>query len=137
MRLGDGPLPAPKVTPENEHFWTGGARGELVFLHCPDCGRYVHPPSPRCPFCLGTHLAPRAVSGRGSVYAFTVNRQAWFPGLAVPYTIALVAIDEQPDVRLTTNIVECPPDTVRIGMPVEVRFERRGKAWLPLFAPAT
>jgi uncharacterized protein len=132
-----GPAPPPAVTPENEHFWTGGARGELVFLHCPECDRYVHPPSPRCPFCVRAGLRPRAVSGRASVYAFTVNHQAWFPELPVPYVIAVVAIDEQPDVRLTTNIVGCAAEEVRIGMPVRVCFERRGRAWLPLFAPDT
>jgi uncharacterized OB-fold protein len=132
----NGPLPPPKVTPENEHFWTGGARGELVFLHCAACDRYIHPPVPRCPFCRRAGLEPRPVSGRGTVYAFTINRQAWSSDLPVPYVIALVAIDEQPDVRLTTNVVGCPPDDVRIGMPVAVRFERRGAAWLPMFAPA-
>jgi uncharacterized OB-fold protein len=132
----EGNLPPPRVTPENEHFWTGGARGELVFLHCPACDFYIHPPVPRCPLCHGREVAPRAVSGRATVHSFTVNHQAWFPDLPVPYVIAEVAIVEQPSLRLTTNVVGCPPEAVSIGMPVQVRFERRGRAWLPLFAPA-
>jgi uncharacterized protein len=134
---GRASFPFPKVTPENRHFWAGGERGELVFLHCPHCDRYVHPPVPRCPFCKRADLSPRAVSGRASVYSFTVNHQAWTAGLEVPYVIAIVAIDEQPDVRLTTNLVDCRPEEVRIGMPVKVRFEHRGQAWIPLFAPAS
>jgi len=35
----------PQLTPENEHYWKGGARGELCFLRCGDCGTYIHPPS--------------------------------------------------------------------------------------------
>ena len=81
-------------------------------------------------------LAPRVVSGRATVYSFTVNHQQWVPGVPVPYVIGLVAIDEQPSLRLTTNIVGCPPDAVKIGMPVRATFEQRGKAWLPMFTPA-
>jgi uncharacterized OB-fold protein len=132
----NGPVPPPKVTPENEHFWTGGARGELVFLHCSACDFYIHPPSPRCPICFGRQVAPRVVSGRATVHSFTVNHQQWVPDLTVPYVIALVAIEEQPSLRLTTNIVGCAPEAVEIGMRLRVTFEQRGKAWLPMFRPA-
>jgi len=54
-----------------------------------------------------------------------------------PYVIALVEIDEQPSVRLMTNIVECDPDDVHIGMAVEVTFEHSDDVWLPLFRPVT
>jgi hypothetical protein len=74
------------------------------------------------------------VSGRGTLYSFTVNHQAW-DGTTEPYMIGLVAIDEQPDVRLTTNIVGCEPDAVTIGMPVEVVFADHDPIYLPLFAP--
>ena len=57
-----------------------------------------------------------------------------FPG-SDPYIIAWVSIDEQPDVRLTTNLVDIEPDDVRIGMPVRVLFEHAEDVWLPLFTP--
>ena len=47
-----------------------------------------------------------------------------------------MAIDEQDDVRLTTNLVDVEPDDVRIGMPVEVVFEHNDDVYLPLFRPA-
>jgi uncharacterized OB-fold protein len=49
--------------------------------------------------------------------------------------IALVEIDEQPSVRLMTNIVDCDVDDVYIGMPVEVTFEHNDDVWLPVFRP--
>lgn len=126
----------PQVTPENEHFWKGGAEGELRFLGCEACGTLVHPPSPVCPECLGRELAPRAVSGRARVLTFTENRQPWIPGFDPPYLVAIVEIDEQPGVRLMTNLVDCGPEDVEIGMPVEVRFEEREEGiFIPLFAP--
>ena len=127
----------PQVGPENEHFWQGGAQGELRFLRCGGCETYVHPPSPICPECLGRDLAPAAVSGRAVLHTFTVNHQPWIPGFDPPYVVAIVEIEEDPSVRLTTNIVGCEIEQVEIGMPVRVCFEELEKnVFLPLFEPA-
>jgi hypothetical protein len=66
--------------------------------------------------------------------AHTVNVQEWIPGSG-PYLIGLVAIAEQEDVRLTTNLVDVAPDDVRTGMAVEVVFDRHDDVYLPLFRP--
>ncbi len=126
----------PRLTSRNEHFWTGGARGELCFLRCAACRHYVHPPAPVCPRCLGRKLAAEAVSGRATVLTYTVNHQAWVPESSdPPYVIAIVEIAEQAGLRLTTNVVNCPPDEVKIGMPVRVVFEQHDDVFIPLFEP--
>jgi len=126
----------PAVTDENEHFWHGGANGRLCFSCCSACGYYVHPPAPVCPVCLGRRLEPRAVSGRATVLTYTVNHNLWIPGFDPPYVIAIVELDEQPGLRLTTNVVGCPPEAVTIGMRVRVVFEDAGEGvFLPLFEP--
>ncbi len=69
---------------------------------------------------------------------FTVNRHQWLPGFEPPYAIAVVALDEDSSVRLTTNIVGCEPDDVHIGQEVTVRFEQQEEdpeIWVPLFEP--
>jgi len=127
----------PAVTPENEHFWHGGGEGELRFLHCRACDTFVHPPQPRCPGCLGAELAVRASSGRAHLHTFTVNHQPWIPGFDPPYVVAIVTLAEQPDLRLTTNIVSCDEDALQIGMPLRVVFEERDDGvFLPLFEPS-
>lgn len=127
----------PRVTPSNEHFWRGGRDGELRFLRCRDCSRYVHPPSPRCPGCLSEEVSPEAVSGLGTVYTFTLNHQPWVPAADHPYPIAVVALDEQEGLRLMTNVVNCPPASVQVGMRVRVVFENHDDdVWFPLFEPA-
>ena len=68
------------------------------------------------------------VSGRGVVAGFTVNHQQWLPDFPPPYVIAVVALEEDDGVRLTSNIVGCPADQVRIGMAVRVLFEKAGDA---------
>jgi uncharacterized OB-fold protein len=71
------------------------------------------------------------------VLTFTVNHQAWIPGFDPPYVVAIVELEEQPGLRLTTNIVGCPIENVTIGMSVRVRFEDVGEGvFLPLFEPA-
>ena len=128
----------PTLTDDNRAFWTGGADGRLHVLWCARCELWVQPPSGSCPQCEG-ELVPRPVSGRGTVFTFTVNHQPFMPTVPVPYVIAIVELEEQADLRIATNIVNCEPDSVRIGLPVEVRFEAQEtagqKVFFPVFAP--
>lgn len=128
--------PLPALTDDNRAFWTGGAAGALMIARCRACGYYVHPPTGFCPACEGRDVAAEPVSGLATVYSFTINRKAWLPGLAVPYVLALVELDEQPGLRLPTNIVGCDPEHVHIGMRVAVRFEAAEDLHVPLFGPA-
>ena len=78
-------------------------------------------------------VRPEAVSGRGTVWSFTVNRYQWTTELEPPYVIAQVELDEQPELLVLTAIVD--DADVRIGMPVTVRFEQSGEVWVPVFGP--
>lgn len=126
----------PRITDANEFFWTSGADGHLRFLRCDACGYWIHPPGPICPVCHSKALAPEAVAGTAVLHTYTVNRQAWLPGFDPPYVVAIVELPEQEGLRLTTNLVNCALDDVRIGMPVRVVFEQWEDVWLPLFEPA-
>lgn len=127
--------PLPQLTPFNEWFWTAGADGNLRIQECTDCQALVHPPAPICPVCRSRSWKPAVVSGRGTVVGFTVNHHQWLPGFEPPYVVANVALAEDPTVHLTTNIVGCEPDEVRIGQEVTVRFEQHEDVWVPLFEP--
>ena len=120
----------PRLSDDVAFFWTSGADGVLRLLRCNACGFFIHPPGPVCRRCLSRDLAPQEVSGRGRVETFTVNYQQWIPG-SDPYIIAWVSIDEQPDVRLTTNLVDVEPEDVRIGLPVRVRLRARRRRLAP------
>lgn len=131
-------MSVPRVLPTTEElsgfFWESGADGKLRFLQCESCSYLVHPPTDYCPRCQGRSMAPTEVSGQGTVYSFTVNHQPW-DGVGDVYTIALVEIAEQPDIRLVTNIVGVEPSEVYIGMPVAVSFEDHDPVYLPMFGP--
>ncbi len=129
----------PKLNDRNRDFWTAGARGELRFWRCQDCGFYIHPPQPLCPMCYSKNMKTEAVSGRATLATFSVNHQPWMPGPELPYIVAIIEIIEQPSVRLTTNLVDCAPDEARIEMPLRVTFEHHpdpeGDIYIPLFRP--
>jgi uncharacterized OB-fold protein len=103
-------------------YWAHARRHQLVIQCCADCGRSWHPPLPRCPHCHGANLGWRPVSGRGRVYSYTVVRHATHVALAdeIPYVVAIVELAEGP--RMIANIRGCPPEEVRIGLPVQVTF---------------
>jgi uncharacterized OB-fold protein len=127
----------PELTAESEAFWTGGADGQLRVYRCQDCRGWIHPPTRACWRCHSRAVGPETASGRATVFAFTVNQHPWLPGFPPPYVVAIVAMDESPDVRFTTNIVECDIEDVQVGLPVEVVFEHREDVWLPLFRPVS
>lgn len=125
--------PRPRLDAENRAFWTGGAEGKLNIMKCGDCGAFTHPPLLMCRHCQGERMAPQAVSGKATIDTYTVNHQAWMPGLEVPFVIARVRLDDAPEVILTTNIVGSPVDAVDFGDKVQVTFDEQDGIWYPLF----
>lgn len=130
------PRALPLLDPDTTPFWTGGADGQLLIQRCRACDRFFHPPSPACPRCGTGEVGPEPVSGRATVAAVTVNHQPWAPGFDPPYAYAIVELQEDPSVRLSTNVIGCAPDEVAIGMAVEATFDQYEDVWIPLFRPA-
>jgi len=130
--------PEPLVTPLTAPFWEATRRGLLSLQRCTTCARFHHPPVPLCPECHSSSFEYRPVSGRGTVYQFTVMRQARVIGFEdlVPYACVVVEIDEQPGVLLMGNLVDADPFDACVGMRVAVQFEPYGGGLqLPQFAP--
>ena len=118
-----------------DDFWTGGSRGELLIARCQDCLRYLHPPPPVCAQCGGRSIGAEVVSGRATLWSWTMNRYAFSPSMEPPYLVALVELEEQSGLRLVTNIVGCSPDDLSIGMALHVEFEPADDVFVPVFAP--
>lgn len=117
--------PVPTLRGEERTYFAAAAGGRLVFQRCGECGAAIFYPRTVCPNCLSGELRFEDSTGRGVVYSFTVVYRAGAPGFEdeVPYTVAIVELDE--GFRVMANIVACPPERVRVGLPVEVVFERR------------
>lgn len=132
--MADRPVPLPDNI--SRAYWEAAGRGELLYQECPDCGQRQLYPRALCTSCAGTPEW-RTSSGRGTVHTFTVIRQNWADPFRemLPYVVAMVELDEGP--RLMSNVTDCPPGDVHVGMPVEAWFQpvEDGIA-LPMFRPA-
>ena len=129
--------PLPRSDEESKGFWEACQRHELYVQQCGECGTLRYYPRALCPSCLSDDTEWVLSSGRGTVYTYTVTYQNQAPGFrdALPYVLAYVTLDE--GVRLLTNIVDCRPEEVRIGMPVELVFDDvSAEVALPKFKPA-
>ncbi len=122
----------PALTPETAPFWTGGEHGTLLIQRCTACGLYQHPPLPICSACHTETVEPSAVSGKGKVKTFTVNHQAWLPGLDEPFVFAAIELDEQAELYVFSSVLG-DPASVTSGMRVTVCFEHHEDVWLPMF----
>jgi uncharacterized protein len=115
--------PLPRPTDLSRPFWDAAKQHELCVQQCTSCRKHVFYPRYSCPHCGARELEWVRVSGRATVYSYTVARRPTHAAFAdrVPYVIAIVELDEGP--RMTTNVVGCPPDDVHIGMAVQTSFE--------------
>lgn len=122
---------------ESQPFFDAAREGRLLIQRCPSCGEHQFYPRKICVSCGSPDVEWVDASGRGTVHTFTVIHQQGMPGWReeVPYVAAIVDLEE--GVRMTSNLVDCAPSDVSIGMPVEVAFVDEGDLVLPRFRPAS
>lgn len=113
----------PMIYPEELPFWEAAKQRQLKLQRCKSCGKAWYPVGPACPHCFSMEFEWTRMSGRGVIHNFVVYHKAWTPWFEkrVPYAVVQVELEEGP--RLTTNLLDCPPGEIRIGMPVQVAFE--------------
>ncbi len=129
--------PRPDPTPDTQGYWEGARNHRLVLQRCLECRAYRHDPRPMCPECHALEFEWAPASGRGTIYSYAIVHQLLHPFWAdqVPYNVVLVELEE--GIRIVSNLIDCPNDSIRIGMPVCVVFEDlSSELSLPLFRPA-
>jgi uncharacterized OB-fold protein len=134
------PLPLPLPDAVTAFYWEGLRDHRLLIQRCGDCGFYIHYPREVCRNCFSTNLAPAQVSGRATLYSWTVCMQPFHPYFVnkVPYILATVTLDEQEGLQLPTNLIDCSEDDLSIGLPLEVVFEDLApELTVPLFRLAS
>ncbi|MWA03029.1 acyl dehydratase [Actinomadura sp. LD22] len=118
-----------------EPFWQAAKQERLVAPKCAACGTFRLPPTPFCPECQSTEVDWTELSGRATVFSFSVVHG--FPGLP-DITLVPVILDlpDAPGARLVSNVIDVEPEKVEIGMELEVLFSPISDGWLlPLFRP--
>jgi uncharacterized OB-fold protein len=134
-----GSLPGESVRiatdPYTEPFWAAAKEDRLVAPKCADCGTFRLPPTPFCPHCQSENVEWPELSGRATVYSFSVVHG--FPGLPdITLVAAVLDLPDAPGARLVSNVVDVDPAKVEIGTEVEVVFSPIADGWkIPLFRP--
>lgn len=119
--MSDLPKRTPVVDAESRPYFEAAAEGRLSLPRCDDCGFVIFYPRDHCPSCHSHRTRWVDLSGEGTLYSFSVVHRA--PGRwreATPYAVAYVELEEGP--RILTNIVDCDPLSLEIGMRVRARF---------------
>ena len=127
--------PRPQADIDSQGYWAAALERRLAIRRCLDCRTYLHFPSPVCSQCGSRRHEWATVSGRGTIYTYIVVGHATTAGFVPPYAVAWIELEEQTGLRVLSDIVECEPDAVAVGMPVEVVFDNVGDAVVPRFRP--
>jgi uncharacterized protein len=123
----------PTVEADDEYFWAGVKRHELLLQRCSSCHALRHPPVPMCGRCHSLEWDTQAAVGRGTIHSWIVSRHPTEPD-AEPRIVVLVDLEE--GVRFVANLLDADVDAVRNEMPVELCFAEIDGVLLPQFRAA-
>ena len=129
--------PQPVMEGLAKEFYDWCARGELRFQRCTRCATFRHIPRELCAECGSFDWEWARSGGRGKVFTYTLVARALHPAFlnATPYAAAVIELEE--GVRILSNVVDCAPDALKIGMPVRVDFEKQtDQITVPVFRTA-
>jgi len=130
ITMAERKIPAPEANPETKQFWDNCAAGKFTVSKCKDTGKLYWYPRALSPFTLSDNTELVEVSGKGTIYSYSVMRRS-----PEQYCIAYVTLDE--GTTMLTNIVDTDLDQVRIGDKVQVVFKATEDGQkVPMFKPA-
>ena len=118
----------PNPTLETEIYWQGCRDHKLLVQQCASCGNVQFYPRVMCTNCISKDVEWIKASGAGKIKSFTIIHRAISKAYLeeVPYVVALIELEEGPTIM--SNIIDCEPKSLVIGMDVEVTFENWSEA---------
>ncbi|MBJ19141.1 MAG: hypothetical protein CL933_06910 [Deltaproteobacteria bacterium] len=117
----------PPIDSENEGFWEGTRRGELSVEQCGGCNALRFPPKPMCPHCRSTERRWVPVAGEGTIWSFVLPHPPLLPEFTelAPYNVIVVALSEDPTLRMIGNLVNEPGDAINAFEPSRIEIDAR------------
>lgn len=121
-------MPKQSPVPEglDQPYFAALNEDRFVLQNCSACNRLQHPPQEACTKCgSGDNLDWRQLSGKGKIYSFGVVYDSPITTLQAdqPYNVAVIEIDEDPEIHLLSALPGTPVDEVPIGSNVQIVFE--------------
>jgi len=129
--------PVPTPNRDTQPYWDGLNEGRLMLQKCAACGKLRHYPRPVCDACYSMQAEWVEASGRGRVHSWTVTHHPFNIGFKRELPITLATVDLAEGVRMQVQLRGVGPERLRIGLPVELRYERAKEGLtLPFFVTA-
>lgn len=128
--------PRPTITEESEPYWTSVAQHAMRIQCCGRCSTYRFYPTPVCPSCWSTEFDWAPVSGRATLFSYSVVHRPVTEAFAAetPYVVALVTLQEGPTMMM--NVIGAPADALTIDMPLQIDYRDIDGFTLPVARPA-
>ena len=107
-------------------FWEACNNEKLVLQNCSACNRLQHPPAAVCSNCgSGDNLEWKDATGRGTIYSYAVVYDSPIASLQAdqPYNCAIIAMEEDPGIKMLSHLPGTPVDEVPMEAKVQVVFE--------------
>ena len=128
--------PLPEIQPYSQAFWDATKAHKLLIQRCDDCGTNIFYPRRDCPECWSQGLGWIEAKGTGEVYSFSVTYEGVEEMFVEDLPIILAWVDLPEGIRMNTNLLECEPEDIYIGMQVEVIYrDVTEDITLPYFRP--
>ncbi len=129
-------MPQPAADAETLQWWQAAAEHRLVVQRCDRCSHLRLPPAPVCPKCRAFESDWQELSGRGELYTYTVIHRPVAPDQDLPFIVAVIELEGADGVRMISNLVDVDPETLEVGLRVEVVWEDMGPDLaIPRFRP--
>ncbi|MEZ4554659.1 MAG: Zn-ribbon domain-containing OB-fold protein [Dehalococcoidia bacterium] len=121
-------MPKQSPVPEDvdREFFEAANQDRLVIQNCTACNRLQHPPQPACSSCgSGDNLEWKEMSGKGTIYSYAVVYDTPVASLQAdqPYNCAIIALDEDPGIKMLSHLPGTPVDEVPMDAPVRAVFQ--------------
>jgi uncharacterized protein len=120
------PKQSPVPNEVDKPFYDAANDGKLVIQFCGGCQRWQFPPGPACGGCgTADSLSWREIAGRGTVYSYGVVYDSPIAVLQrdQPYNVAVISLDQAPEINMLSHLPGTKPGEVRIGAAVRLIFE--------------
>jgi len=120
------PKPSPIADALSKPFWDACNERRLIVQTCAKCERMQYPPEKTCLACGSSeHLVWREARGRGRIHGYCVMYDSRVRLLQErqPFNIAVIELEENPEIKFFSHLPGTPPDEVPVGASVSVEFE--------------
>lgn len=125
------PVPSTDTKP----YWDGAKEGRLTIQLCQGCDRHYFYPRPFCPRCGSTDVVWVEATGTGTLHSYVINARPLPATEGFSPVIALVRLAEGPVLLSSIVGVDPIPESLALDMALQVDFEPRGRAMVPVFRP--